>query len=199
MLRFIDSLDDAENIRRTVQEVCRLDRRLPDMVFRGLRPVALFSSDEMLSPKFPDLLRECARYSNGFLVYLFQVDPSPEMYLEEFGFFRVAEFPVETPSQAVLDLLEWAPAAAPADDVATTGRTIVWTGEDGGWAIWVDRMLEIAVLAIKPGSNSFEPGSMAGFPFVSSHEALELIGLTFPNRVPEDFQLTFLANYGPTH
>jgi hypothetical protein len=116
--------------------------------------------------------------------------------LNEFGFYSAAEIGVEEAPVDVLDLFSWAPPEAPADALLTTGGVIVWAGTSRQWAVWVDRYVEIAIVAVAQSVVPLIEGVNTALPLVSAEEALGLIDITLRNGVSQSYRSTFLANYG---
>jgi hypothetical protein len=194
--------DTSEFLRRwaTLQRYFRLEHRLPSQVFQPSHVTVAFTEFERIaSPEFAQVLDWLAAVCEEDSFSLAVVAPEPEAYFRRhFGYYGLAHFSGMRQSSALLDTLAFEPLNSPADALTYNGSLLALAADNGGWLIWAERELGVAVLGAKRGlSEKLRcnlPGVIQWFP--RDQVLYDVISLSFESgEAPPDFEATFRTNY----
>lgn len=187
---------EREERHEADESVFRLNARLPEQVFNGTAVRYRFAEFDMVfSDEYWFSMRRLAEASGDAVVKASVVEPREASYLH-LGIPTTREISIDSPTE-YLEWLHNAPRESSADALVYTAEVIVFQPPSGAWGIWVQRDMEVAVLAIFDESTAIggDPEPLAWF---SASEALHhLIALKYANQdVPASLADAFVENYG---
>ncbi|HEX8170567.1 MAG TPA: hypothetical protein VF824_08505 [Thermoanaerobaculia bacterium] len=197
----ITSRGDFEN---ELQKIDRsIDRRaaLPDQVF-VTRPVAfhVVDFDQFWSEEFFGDAQRLTRRAGDDSFTFAVLRPDPDSYYHaHFGKFPMLRFSDADPAHRYIEELHRDPGGSPADAIAFNSEVVLLYPPSRRWAMYGDRNLEIAVVAVM--DEEIEAGIRQTTHslrlFTPTEAATELLSAVYRGAVPEEVKRSLVRNYEP--
>jgi hypothetical protein len=175
-------------------------RRLPDQVFeKEFQRYYLIDFDEIYTRAFFGRILKMNAQFGGGPFYFSVIDPDPRHYFFQlFGKYSLLRIePADSADEFIRKLGE-DPGGSPADAILHNSNIVAFFPLSGVWAVYGDRQLGVAIVALASGASMLDFGSF--YPterLFSVEEAInDLMHDAYPRGVPDSFRSKFRRNYG---
>lgn len=195
----ITSRSDFEFELQKINRLIGRSATLPDQVF-VTAPVAfhIVDFDQVWSEEFFVDAQRLTRRAGDASLTLAVLRPDPDHYYHaHFGKFPVLRFSTSDSAQRYIDELHQDPGDSPADAIAYNSEVVLVYPASVRWAIYGDRDLEIAVIAVMDKEIEAAIGTTAQSLrlFTPAEAVIELLGPVYRGAVPEDVKRSLVRNY----
>lgn len=188
---------ELQNINRLVDRTAAL----PDQVF-VTRPVAfhVIAFDQFWSEEFFVDAQRLTKRAGDASFTLAVLRPDPDHYYHaHFGKFPVLLFSNSDPAQRYIDELHRDPGDSPADAIAYHAEVVLVYPASTRWAMYGDRDLEIAIVAVmdEEMEAAIRTTAQSLTLFTPTEALTELLGPVYGGAVPEAVKHSLVRNYEP--
>jgi hypothetical protein len=187
---------------REVDSLIDRKKRLPEEVFlKGLSNFLFFDFHEILSADFITEICDFVAGERSDRFVLAVLDPDPvDYFFKNFDKYPIIEATPKDNASDFAKLVSADPGGSPADAIAFNSNIIVVYADSGGWAIYGDRELELAIAAFKHENEKQRFLKLVGENCITNvrtaiDDILGLVYITSPAGVPAELRDSLEKNY----
>ncbi len=191
------TLDQFPAAMQKVESVFRVEKLLPELVFKRPFRFFLMCQFDIAMWEFMDTLRKVDSPLTSQTVLLSVLDPDPIKYFYK-HFHKINAFYFKAGvTKHEYYSLRWRNPGNPADAIQFNTEIETYIPNSLSWAMWGERSPEIAVIGLDDPMLAKTLIADKGYWMDAETASNEFARMPYRNhKMPEDFRRPFVANYG---